>query len=78
MVRDDNEVSWTPGNVQSVGGTVRCDFHINPSRSSSGVRRAFTLGVVGDLGATVGVSGETSWQTGLAWGVYGTIGYAWY
>jgi hypothetical protein len=67
--------------IQSVGGTVRFDFHPAFSRTASG-RNAFTIGLVGDLGATVGASGfcdEGGFTgSGPSEAVYLTFGYTHY
>jgi len=59
----------------AVGGTLRTDFHLAPSRSPSG-RSAFTLGLAVDLGETV--AGDAFSSDGLAVGAYATAGWAWY
>ena len=57
VARGDVVVACTTTTATSVGGTVRFDFHIGSSRSDSG-RGGFTIGLVGDLGAVVGVGGD--------------------
>jgi hypothetical protein len=64
------ESAWT------LGGMLRVDFHLPPQqRRPSGIRRAPTLGVAGDLGGVVKRDGPAG---GAAWGTYVTFGYAWY
>ncbi len=67
--------------VESIGGTVRLDFHVEPFRARTG-RDALTVGLVGDLGETVG-SNDGSGRPlaapgGVAWGLYATVGWAHY
>jgi hypothetical protein len=75
MVREDVVSVCTTTTATSFGGTLRADFHIGASRSEAG-RSAFTVGLVGDLGATVG--GTDFSTTGAAEGIYLTLGYAHY
>jgi hypothetical protein len=56
----------------SVGGTLRLDFHPGASRTPTG-RNAFTIGVVGDLGAAVGTL-----EAEPVGALYLTLGYAHY
>ncbi len=67
----------TASNAEAVGGTLRLDFHPGVERTEGG-RSAATIGIVADLGATVGEDAGGSFGTGFAWGVYLTLGYARY
>jgi hypothetical protein len=68
--------------ITSIGATARLDLHIAPSRGPEG-RSAFTLGLVGDVGATVGANGfcdsdESFAGSGPAYAFYLTVGYMHY
>jgi hypothetical protein len=68
--------SWGISESASVvGGTLRVDFHFPRQRRPSNVRRAWTLGLAGDLGGVVQREGALR---GAAWGTFLTFGYAWY
>jgi hypothetical protein len=64
--------------IQLLGATLRADFHLGTSRTTSG-RSAFTLGLVTDLGVTVGSddgSGNSLGAPGPSWAFYFTLGWA--
>ncbi len=61
--------------ASTLGGTLRVDFHFPHRRAASGARRAWTLGLAGDLADVVRRDGAAG---GLAWGAFLTFGYAWY
>lgn len=67
--------------VESVGGTVRLDFHLWSSRSGRG-RNAFTVGFVGDIGDALAAGGSCSSTVfsapGLTEAFYLTLGYTHY
>ncbi len=68
--------SWgTSESASAVGGTLRVDFHFPHQRSASNARRAWTLGLAGDLGGVVKRDGA---EGGVAWGVFLMFGYGWY
>ncbi len=62
--------------VTAFGATARADFHLAISRSQTS-RSAITVGLVGDLGRTIGGNPTISGY-GLASGGYVTIGYTHY
>jgi hypothetical protein len=64
-----SESAWT------LGGMLRVDFHFPHQRRPSGIRRAWTLGVAGDLADVIKRDGALG---GVAWGIYLPFGYAWY
>jgi hypothetical protein len=68
--------------MTSIGGTARLDLHPGASRSANG-RGAVTVGLIGDVGATVGANGfcngaMTYAGGGPAWAFYLAFGYARY
>ena len=68
--------SWgTSESASAIGGTLRVDFHFPHRRAESGARRAWTLGLAGDLGGVVQRAGA---GRGFAWGAFLVFGYAWY
>jgi hypothetical protein len=70
------EYSWGISESASVvGGTLRVDFHFPRQRAASGARRAWTLGLGGDLGGVVQRNGA---GRGFGWGACLAFGYAWY
>ncbi|HUB07476.1 MAG TPA: hypothetical protein VMB50_10755 [Myxococcales bacterium] len=81
FARDDVVVSicgFGSTTIQSVGATLRADFHLGTSRTSTG-RSALTIGLVTDLGATVGSddgSGNSLGAPGLSSAFYLTLGWA--
>ena len=61
--------------ASAVGATLRVDFHFPRQPVASDRRRAWTLGLSGDLGDVVKRDGASG---GVAWGAFLTFGYAWY
>jgi hypothetical protein len=63
-----------------VGVTARVDFHIIGTVPRPAGRSAWTIGIVGDLGAVTETTPDvaTGPGSGPAWGLYLTAGYAHY
>ena len=61
--------------ASALGSTLRVDFHFPHARAAGGARRAWTLGLAGDLGGVLDRDGA---ERGVAWGLFLTFGYAWY
>jgi hypothetical protein len=74
-VREDVAIACNVTNTEAVGGLIRFDFHFSPSRNPNG-RSALTLGVVGDVGATVG--GSEFNGSDVAYGLNLMFGWAHY
>ncbi len=75
--RLDDSQNSSDNPSESLGGTLRLDFHLTTKRTEAG-RRGLTLGIAADLGQSFAILGNQEGQPGLAFGGYLMLGWAWY